>query len=139
MCIRDSFTIGQRKGLGIESNGKPLFVTKIYPSNNTVEVGPPNELLQKKAFISRLNIISGQGLDDNKSIYAKIRYKSTPAKGKIELKGNGDAIFIFDEPQRAITPGQALVFYHDNQVVGGGFIEYEESVTKIEKELAKSI
>ena len=134
-----NFTIGQRKGLGIESNGKPLFVTKIYPSNNTVEVGPPNELLQKKAFISRLNIISGQGIDDKKSIYAKIRYKSTPAKGKIELKGNGNAIFVFDEPQRAITPGQALVFYHDNQVVGGGFIEYEESVTEIEKEMAKSL
>ena len=134
-----NFTIGQRKGLGIESTGKPLFVTKIYPGNNTVEVGPSEELMQTKAFISSLNIISGKGIDDKKPIYAKIRYKSTPAKGRLELKRNGNALFIFDQPQRAITPGQALVFYHDNQVVGGGFIEYEDSAKEIEKEMAKSL
>ncbi len=133
-----NFTIGQRKGLGIESSGKPLFVTKIYPSNNTVEVGPSKELMQRKAFISRFNIISGESIDASKTIYAKIRYKSTPAIGKLELQENGDAVFVFEEPQRAITPGQALVFYQGNQVIGGGFIEYEKTLSKKQEEMAQS-
>tara|TARA_Y100001935_G_scaffold82242_1_gene68446 strand:+ start:721 stop:1851 length:1131 start_codon:yes stop_codon:yes gene_type:complete len=122
-----NFTIGQRKGIGIESKGKPIFVTKIYPSKNIVEVGPSNELMQRKAYISKVNIISKKNKIINKEIFAKIRYKSTPAKGKLTLKNDGNAVFIFDEPQRAITPGQALVFYNDNEVIGGGFIEYEDS------------
>ena len=122
-----NFTIGQRKGIGIESKGKPIFVTKIYPSKNIVEVGPSNELMQRKAYISKVNIISKQDKITNKEIFAKIRYKSTPAKGMLTLKNDGNAVFIFDEPQRAITPGQALVFYNDNEVIGGGFIEYEDS------------
>ena len=122
-----NFTIGQRKGIGIESKGKPIFVTKIYPSKNIVEVGPSNELMQRKAYISKVNIISNGDKITKKEIFAKIRYKSTPAKGKLTLKNDGNAVFIFDEPQRAITPGQALVFYNDNEVIGGGFIEYEDS------------
>ena len=122
-----NFTIGQRKGIGIESKGKPIFVTKIYPSKNIVEVGPSNELMQRKAYISKVNIISKKNKIINKEIFAKIRYKSTPAKGMLTLKNDGNAVFIFDEPQRAITPGQALVFYNDNEVIGGGFIEYEDS------------
>ncbi|MBR39216.1 MAG: tRNA 2-thiouridine(34) synthase MnmA [Dehalococcoidia bacterium] len=128
-----NFTIGQRKGIGIETKGKPIFVTKIYPSKNIVEVGPSNELMQRKAFISKVNIISKEDKITNKEIFAKIRYKSTPAKGRLTLKNDGNAVFIFDEPQRAITPGQALVFYNDNEVIGGGFIEYEDSTLLKEK------
>lgn len=128
-----NFTIGQRKGIGIESKGKPIFVTKIYPSKNIVEVGPSNELMQRKAYISKVNIISKKDKITNKEIFAKIRYKSTPAKGRLTLKNDGNAVFIFDEPQRAITPGQALVFYNDNEVIGGGFIEYEDSTLLKEK------
>ena len=128
-----NFTIGQRKGIGIESKGKPIFVTKIYPSKNIVEVGPSNELMQRKAYISKVNIISKEDKITNKEIFAKIRYKSTPAKGRLTLKNDGNAVFIFDEPQRAITPGQALVFYNDNEVIGGGFIEYEDSTLLKEK------
>ena len=128
-----NFTIGQRKGIGIESKGKPIFVTKIYPSKNIVEVGPSNELMQRKAYISKVNIISKQDKITNKEIFAKIRYKSTPAKGRLTLKNDRNAVFIFDEPQRAITPGQALVFYNDNEVIGGGFIEYEDSTLLKEK------
>ena len=128
-----NFTIGQRKGIGIESKGKPIFVTKIYPSKNIVEVGPSNELMQRKAYISKVNIISKRDKIANKKIFAKIRYKSTPAKGRLTLKNDGNAVFIFDEPQRAITPGQALVFYNDNEVIGGGFIEYEDSTLLKEK------
>ena len=128
-----NFTIGQRKGIGIESKRKPIFVTKIYPSKNIVEVGPSNELMQRKAYISKVNIISKEDKITNKEIFAKIRYKSTPAKGRLTLKNDGNAVFIFDEPQRAITPGQALVFYNDNEVIGGGFIEYEDSTLLKEK------
>ena len=128
-----NFTIGQRKGIGIETKGKPIFVTKIYPSKNIVEVGPSNELMQRKAYISKVNIISKEDKITNKEIFAKIRYKSTPAKGRLTLKNDGNAVFIFDEPQRAITPGQALVFYNDNEVIGGGFIEYEDSTLLKEK------
>jgi len=128
-----NFTIGQRKGIGIESKGKPIFVTKIYPSKNIVEVGPSNELMQRKAYISKVNIISKENKITKKEIFAKIRYKSTPAKGRLTLKNDGNAVFIFDEPQRAITPGQALVFYNDNEVIGGGFIEYEDSTLLKEK------
>ena len=76
----------------------------------------------------------------NKEIFAKIRYKSTPAKGKLKIKTDGNAVFIFDEPQRAITPGQALVFYCNNEVIGGGFIEYEDtkSTNDTNKEIVKS-
>ncbi len=135
-----NFTIGQRKGIGIESKGKPLFVTKIYPSKNIVEVGPSSELMQKKAYISKVNIISEKNNISKKEIFAKIRYKSTPAKGKLKIKTDGNAEFIFDEPQRAITPGQALVFYSNNEVIGGGFIEYEDtaSIKDTSKEAVKS-
>ena len=135
-----NFTIGQRKGIGIESKGKPLFVTKIYPSKNIVEVGPSSELMQTKAYISKVNIISEKNNISKKEIFAKIRYKSTPAKGKLKIKTDGNAEFIFDEPQRAITPGQALVFYSNNEVIGGGFIEYEDttSIKDTSKETVKS-
>ena len=135
-----NFTIGQRKGIGIESKGRPLFVTKIYPSKNIVEVGPSSELMQTKAYISKVNIISEKNNISKKEIFAKIRYKSTPAKGKLKIKTDGNAEFIFDEPQRAITPGQALVFYSNNEVIGGGFIEYEDttSIKDTSKETVKS-
>ena len=85
--------------------------------------------MQTIAYISKVNIISKKNNISNKEIFAKIRYKSTPAKGKLSIKKGGNAVFIFDEPQRAITPGQALVFYSNNEVIGGGFIEYEDTTS----------
>ena len=122
-----NFTIGQRKGLGIESDGKPLFVTNIYSDNNNVEVGPSKELMKNNVLMSSVNFISGEKPSDDIKLEAKIRYKSFPASGSLVHLENGDAKFIFDEPQRAITPGQALVFYKENMVLGGGFIEFDKS------------
>jgi len=122
-----NFTIGQRKGLGIESDGKPLFVTNIYSDNNNVEVGPPKELMKNNVLMSSVNFISGEKPSDDIKLEAKIRYKSFPASGRLVHLENGDAKFIFDDPQRAITPGQALVFYKENMVLGGGFIEFDKS------------
>tara|TARA_B100000686_G_scaffold47532_1_gene50768 strand:- start:5196 stop:6332 length:1137 start_codon:yes stop_codon:yes gene_type:complete len=125
-----NFTIGQRKGLGIESNGKPLFVTNIYSDSNNVEVGPSQDLMKKNVLISSVNFIAGQKIPDDMKLEAKIRYKSFPASGKLVYLENGDINFIFDEPQRAITPGQALVFYKENMVLGGGFIEFDKFSNK---------
>ncbi len=122
-----NFTIGQRKGLGIESDGAPLFVTNIYSDNNNVEVGPSKELMKKNVLMSSVNFISGEKPSDDIKLEAKIRYKSFPASGKLVHLENGDGKFIFDDPQRAITPGQALVFYKENMVLGGGFIEFDKS------------
>jgi len=122
-----NFTIGQRKGLGIESDGKPLFVTNIYTDNNNVEVGPSKELMKNNVLMSSVNFISGEKPSDDIKLEAKIRYKSFPASGSLVHLENGDAKFIFDDPQRAITPGQALVFYKENMVLGGGFIEFDKS------------
>ena len=122
-----NFTIGQRKGLGIESDGTPLFVTNIYSDNNNVEVGPSKELMKNNVLMSSVNFISGEKPSDDIKLEAKIRYKSFPASGRLVHLENGDAKFIFDDPQRAITPGQALVFYKENMVLGGGFIEFDKS------------
>ena len=122
-----NFTIGQRKGLGIETSGKPIFVTNIYSDTNNVEVGPSQELMKKNVSLSSVNFISGEKPSGDIKLKAKIRYKSFPASGKLNYLENGDIKFIFDEPQRAITPGQALVFYKDNMVLGGGFIEFDKS------------
>ncbi|MEC7880670.1 MAG: tRNA methyl transferase PRC-barrel domain-containing protein, partial [Chloroflexota bacterium] len=125
-----NFTIGQRKGLGVESNGKPLFVTNIYSDSNNIEVGPSKELMKKNVLMSSVNFISGEKPSDDIKLEAKIRYKSFPASGRLVHSENGDSKFIFDEPQRAITPGQALVFYKKNMVLGGGFIEFDKSSSK---------
>ena len=125
-----NFTIGQRKGLGVESNGKPLFVTNIYSDSNNIEVGPSKELMKKNVLMSSVNFISGEKPSDDIKLEAKIRYKSFPASGRLVHSENGESKFIFDEPQRAITPGQALVFYKKNMVLGGGFIEFDKSSSK---------
>ena len=125
-----NFTIGQRKGLGVESNGKPLFVTNIYSDSNNIEVGPSKELMKKNVLMSSVNFISGEKPSDDIKLEAKIRYKSFPASGRLVHSENGESKFIFDEPQRAITPGQALVFYKNNMVLGGGFIEFDKSSSK---------
>lgn len=127
-----NFTIGQRKGIGISSKSKPIFVTKIYSDTNNIEVGPVKELMKNKAFISSVNFISGILPKVSIRVHAKIRYKSIPATGMLSVQPNGDAEIMFDEPQRAITPGQAIVFYLENKVLGGGFIELDKSKTKNE-------
>ena len=125
-----NFTIGQRKGIGISSKSKPIFVTKIYSDTNNVEVGPVKELMKDKVFISSVNFISGILPKKDLRIHAKIRYKSIPAAGVLFVQPNGDAEMLFDEPQRAITPGQAIVFYSGSKVLGGGFIELDKSKSK---------
>ncbi|NQU44972.1 tRNA 2-thiouridine(34) synthase MnmA [bacterium] len=117
------YTIGQRRGLGV-SNPAPLYVLKIRPAENTVVVGE-KEHLQAEGLEAR-NIVWGAlpELKEKTRLRVKVRYRSTavPAWGEPAAEG---VHIRFDEPQRAITPGQSAVFYDmtDDLVLGGGFIE----------------
>jgi tRNA-specific 2-thiouridylase len=116
------YTIGQRKGLGIAAS-KPLYVTAIDPRKNTIYVGSDVELYKGGLVASDLNWISIEKLDRSVSCQAKIRYRHLPAKATVTPAEKDTIILRFDEPQRAITPGQSVVFYDGDVVIGGGIIQ----------------
>lgn len=114
-------TVGQRKGLGI-SSPNPLYVLSIDPSTNRVEVGDDHELLAKELFANRLNWISLPDLRDPIRVTAKIRHRHQPATATLTRIADDLVRATFDDPQRAVTPGQSAVFYQNDEVVGGGWI-----------------
>lgn len=116
------YTIGQRRGLGISSN-KPLYVIKMDPQTNTIVVGSEEELLRREFTVNNLNWISIEKLYEEKRVNIKIRYNFEEKPGIIYPLNNGRVKVVFDEPQKAITPGQSAVFYEGDIVVGGGVIE----------------
>lgn len=119
------FTIGQRKGLGI-SKEEPLYVTDIDPETNTVFVGGRDEIYGDEFTASGLNWISREKPDDEMRVTAKIRYAHRGAEAIITPLGDDGVRVKFREPQMAITPGQAAVFYSGDTVVGSGIIERME-------------
>ncbi len=116
-----NYTIGQRKGLGI-AKGKPLYVIGINEKENKIIVGEEKDLYKKKLISERVNFISIDKLDKEKEAEAKIRYKHIPAKCIIKPVEENKVEVIFEKGQRAPTPGQAVVFYENDEVIGGGFI-----------------
>lgn len=116
------YTVGQRKGLGI-AFGKPMYVVGMDVKNNNVILGDENEVFSDKLVAYDLNFISIDTLEEPMRVKAKIRYSAKEAdaviipieKDKVQIK--------FDIPQRAITPGQSVVFYEGDVVVGGGIIQ----------------
>lgn len=116
-----SFTIGQRRGVGIAAP-QPLYVTEIDASQNVVTVGDAAQLQKSALIAERLHWISGRAPEASVIVAAKIRYRSPEAKAQVIQRGEGTAEVRFDEPQRAIAPGQAVVFYQGNEVLGGGVI-----------------
>ena len=121
-----SFTVGQRKGLGI-SSPDPLYVLKIHPDSHRVEVGSDDQLLSTHLTANRLNWVSIAAPTDPIRVSIKIRHRHEPAPATLRLipspDGADDRIeATFDEPQRAITPGQSAVFYQGDEVAGGGWI-----------------
>ncbi len=118
-----SFTVGQRKGLGLTS-ANPLYVLNIHPETRRVTVGADEELMSRNLRANRLNWISIAGLGDGESIRVqiKIRHRHEPAWATLSRDGRDHAVATFDLPQRAITPGQSAVFYQGDEVVGGGWI-----------------
>lgn len=115
------YTIGQRKGLGI-ALGKPAFVVEIRPKTNEVVIGTNEDVFASSLIADRLNAMSIPEYTNGLEVTAKIRYNHEGAKCKISLLEEGRIRCDFEQPQRAITPGQAVVFYDGDVVVGGGTI-----------------
>jgi len=116
-----NYTIGQRKGLGI-SYKVPLFVLGFNKAKNEVIVGEEKELYKKEITVSDINLLLFDKIEETMEVDVKTRYSSKVAKAKIEQDGENIKV-IFDEPQRAITPGQSAVFYVGDIVLGGGKIK----------------
>ena len=114
------YTIGQRKGLGI-ALGAPKFVTKIDAETNRVTLGDRDDLLTTQARIADVRIRDWEWLQESPSIQARIRYKS-PAVDAV-LDASSDSQVTFASPVWGVTPGQSLVMYKDNLVIGGGIIQ----------------
>ncbi len=116
------YTIGQRRGLGLAA-GRPLYVVDLDAERNTVTVGEAGELERDRLVARAVNFIAGDPPDAPMRVEAKIRHKHRPAPATVRALGDGAAEVVFDEAQRAITPGQSVVFYQGERVVGGGVIE----------------
>lgn len=115
------YTIGQRRGLGISAKQR-LYVVGINPEKNQVVTGEEQDLFKRELIADQVNFILFERLEDRIPVLAKIRYKTPPAKAIIEPYEGNKVRVIFDEPQRAITPGQSVVFYSYSTLLGGGVI-----------------
>jgi len=113
------FTVGQRKGVGI-ATGVPTYVVKINAETGTVFVGEEKHLLSSEAYVKDINALDD--IQDGEELIVKIRYSHRGSAAKIKRQNNGLNKLEFVEPQRAITTGQAAVFYRGSQLVGGGWI-----------------
>ncbi len=116
-----NFTVGQRKGLGV-ATGTPLYVIQINGAEKQVIVGSGEHLYARTLRAHRVNLISVDDLREPMRVAVKIRNRHEPAAAVIEKAGEDEILVTFDQPQRAITPGQAAVFYDGDVVVGGGWI-----------------
>lgn len=116
------FTVGQRRGLGLAC-GRPLYVTRLDPERNEVVVGFCEDLMGRELLATRCNFIPFDTLEEEMEVEAKIRYTAKPAKAIITPAGPDKTLVRFFEPQRAITPGQSVVFYDQDLLVGGGVID----------------
>jgi len=117
------YTVGQRKGLGV-TFGKPMFVLRIDAEKNEVVLGEKGTEFSDSLIADKLNFITFDKLTEPIRVAAKVRYSAKEAEATVEPMEDGRAKVIFDVPQRAITPGQAVVFYeiNDENVIGGGII-----------------
>ena len=117
------FTVGQRRGLGV-ATGEPLYVIATHPETQQVVVGTNDELLRPSFFAKDVNWISIAGVAAPVRAQVKIRNKHTAAPATLHATSDPDRVeVVFDEPQRAVTPGQGAAFYDGDLVLGGGWIE----------------
>jgi tRNA-specific 2-thiouridylase len=116
------FTVGQRKGLGL-ATGTPMYVLRLLPDEARVVVGPRSELGRSSLTASSVNWIAGAGPDAPLRATARIRHRHVDAPAVVRPAGGDRAEVQFDDPQMAVTPGQAVVFYDGDRVLGGGWID----------------
>jgi tRNA-specific 2-thiouridylase len=116
------YTIGQRHGLGIASPS-PYYVSEIRPEANEVVVARKADLYTTLVTAGRFNWIGGEFLRGTHRLHAQVRYRHIAARGRLDVVSEDEVVFEFDEPQWAITPGQALVCYDGDRVIGGGWIK----------------
>jgi len=116
------YTIGQRRKLGITAP-EPLYITTILPEMNAVVVGRESDLYSSSLIASKVNWISGTTPAQATEVTAKIRYAHHGARAEIQILSGSKISVLFSEPQKAIAPGQSVVFYDRDTVLGGGIIE----------------
>ena len=122
------FTVGQRRGLGLAyTPGEPRYVVRLEADSDRVVIGPEAALFAEEMWVSGVNYVSGETPYDGTSVAVKIRYKAYEAPATLHPRPTG-AIVRFREPQRAVTPGQAAVFYDGEALLGGGTIEPADQV-----------
>ncbi len=115
------YTIGQRKGLGL-STPEPVYVTAIDYKSNIIEVGKNTDLLHSTLIARDVNMLKYADWGSGRKVTAKIRYRDEGGSAIAYDHGNGQVKVVFDNPRRAITPGQSIVFYEGNDVIGGAII-----------------
>jgi tRNA-specific 2-thiouridylase len=115
------YTVGQRRGIGV-SSPDPLYVVRVDAKNNRVVVGSSDDLMKREMTVERVNWIAVEDLVEPVRVAVKIRSRAEEAQATVSRRDNGSVVVTFDEAQRAVTPGQAAVFYDDDVVVGGGWI-----------------
>ena len=106
------------------NTGEPMYVTAIDADANRVILGRSEDLMRRELWASRINYVAGEPPDRPVEVTAKIRYKASEAPATLTPRGDW-AELRFHEPQRAVTPGQAVTFYQDEEIIGGGIIEVE--------------
>ena len=116
-----NYTVGQRKGLGL-AGPRPLYVVDIDAARNVVTVGEARDLEQTRLVAAHVNFIACDPPSTPLAVHAKIRHRHEAAPATVQMLEDGSAEVLFDTPQRAVTPGQSVVFYRGDLVVGGGVI-----------------
>ena len=116
------YTVGQRKGLGIAYR-EPLYVAEINVPDNTVVLGTNSDLYSKTLTANHINLISADKIEKPTRVKAKVRYRHAEQPATVIQTGEDTIAVEFDEPQRAVTKGQAVVLYDGDTVLGGGTIQ----------------
>ena len=118
-----AYTVGQRKGVALRvASSAPRYVLSVLPSSNAVVVGPEQDLFRSELWADDLILTSIENLEPGRRVQARIRYRAVPAPAHVWPAADGRVRVAFDEPQKAITPGQSVVFYDGDVVLGGAII-----------------